>query len=180
MSGTSRFAAALVSLLLVPGCASHQAPDHFLPTVREAQREVFGGWIELSVRDQGGLQRLAGELIAVSLDSLWVLDGSGGTAVGTDAVEEGKLVAYNSEWGRVAGGAALGTLSTISNGVFLIFTAPMWIVGGSIAASSQSRLPIQKLPDTGWFALIPFARFPQGMPPGVELRSLRPKRGQRR
>lgn len=174
MSGTSRWLAALGSLWWATACATHTAPDGFLPNTVEAQRQAQGGWLEVTFRGTGGLERAAGELIAVTEDSLWVIHASGGTVIPTEQVVEGQLTGYDSNHGEVAGGTVVGFLSTASNGVFLILTGPMWLIGGSVAAASQSRVPIDDVPPAKWADLAAFARFPQGMPPGVELRGLRP------
>jgi hypothetical protein len=70
----------------------------------------------------------------------------------------------------------LGTLSTISNGGFLIFTAPMWLIGGSLAVGGESRAPERKSPPLTWVELAPFARFPQGIPDGIALTALQEKK----
>lgn len=166
------------ALFLVPiaGCASNTAPAHFLPAPLQSQRESFGGWIELEVTDSGKRQhRVEGELLAVSATEVWVLGDSGGVVVLTGMVKAGQLTGYRSSAGAISGYSALGTLSTISNGVLLIFTAPMWIIGGSIAAGSESRQPVRKVPPLKWPQLREWARFPQGMPEGLDPGSLRPK-----
>jgi hypothetical protein len=95
----------------------------------------------------------------------------------TAAVKRGKLTAYAAEKGAVTTWAVLGALSTISNGGFLILTAPMWIIGGPLAVGSESRAPERKNPPLTWVELAPFARFPQGMPEGIALTALQPKKG---
>jgi hypothetical protein len=69
----------------------------------------------------------------------------------------------------------LGTLSTISNGAFLLFTAPMWIIGGSIATGARSFEPIVDYPKRDWGHLAPFARYPQGMPRGIDRKQIKMK-----
>jgi hypothetical protein len=85
-------------------------------------------------------RRLAGELIAASADSLWVMSEATVVVVPVTAVASGQLAGYDPESGQVGGAVALGAISTISNGAFLILTAPMWLIGGSIAANSQGKL----------------------------------------
>jgi len=60
----------------------------------------------------------------------------------------------------------MGALSTLSNGYLLVFTAPLWMIGGTIAAHSQYHAPIVKTPNEEWERVRPYARFPQGLPPG--------------
>jgi hypothetical protein len=146
-----------------------------LPKPTEAQAAAYGGWIELTY-DEPEKRHTDGELIAVSADSVWVLSGNQGLVIPTAAVRGGKLTAYAAQKGGLTAWAVLGTISTISNGGFLIFTAPMWIVGGSLAVGGESRAPERKNPPLTWVELAPFARFPQGLPAGIELTALQPKK----
>lgn len=155
-------------------CSTHSAPDGFLPTPIEAQTRAQGGWMEISRNGPDGLETLAGELIAVTQDSVWILRSPQATALPTSEIVEGKLTGYDSKHGDVAGATFVGTVLTASNGAFLILTAPMWMIGGSLAAGSQSRVAMEDLPPVAWAELADFARFPQGMPPGLELAELRP------
>ena len=139
-SGARRRVALLLALLVA--CAGNTAPPHFLPSPAESQTDGYGGWIELTVKDRGGERRVEGELIAVSDDTVRVLRGSGGgVVVPTAQVQEGKLTAYRPATGAVTGYAALGTVSTISNGILLVFTAPLWIITGTAVGVSESRAP---------------------------------------
>jgi len=168
---------ALVAVVLLVGCATNTAPPRFLPNPVEAQTQAWGGWIEISYVENGAQRRAEGELIAVTRDSVWVLgtDGGAGAVVPTTQVRSGQLTAYDAQGGKVAGAAFLGTVSTISNGAFLILTAPLWIITGSVAASHQTHAPERSFPPLLWSELAAFARFPQGMPAGLRLGDLRPK-----
>lgn len=178
MSVADAVTAALVAAACCAGsgCASHTAPDGFLPIPEEAPRHAFGGWIDLEVGTGAARERVAGELIAVSEDTVWVLGDDGLRAVGTAAVVDGRLVGYDSQYARVVGATTLGSLSTIANGFALIFTFPMWLIVGSAAARGQSRAPIVDAPPPRWSALAPWARFPQGLPPGLDPGTLEPRR----
>ncbi len=152
-------------------CAGNTAPAGFLVTPRLAQTEAYGGWVELLVT--GGV-RVDGELIAVTADSVWVL-GTASVVVPVANVRQGKLTTVQSEVGNVAGATGLGVVSTISNGILLVFTMPLWIIVGTAAGSSQSYAPERRVPPLHWAELNGFARFPQGLPDGVSLASLRAK-----
>lgn len=156
------------------GCASNTAPGGWLPKPAEAQSSAYGGWIELT-HDQPE-RRTDGELIAVSADSVWVLSGSQGFVIPTARVKKGKLTAYAAQQGGLSTWVVLGTISTLSNGAFLLFTAPMWLIGGPLAVGGESHAPERKHPPLSWLELAPFARFPQGLPQGIELTTLQPKK----
>jgi hypothetical protein len=174
LSGSVARWLSLGTAVVCAGCARNSAPEGWLPKPADAQTGTFGGWIELSYDTLTG-QRADGELIAVNADSVWLLNQNQALVIATDAVMAGKLTAYAAEKGGMTTWAVLGTLSTISNGWFLIFTAPMWILGGSLAVGSETRAPQRKSPPLNWAELAPFARFPQGMPEGMDLTTLKPK-----
>jgi hypothetical protein len=175
MSAISRRWESLCLAVACAGCASNTAPKGWLPKPIEAQSVAYGGWIELTYQGENEKRRSEGELIAVSADSVWVLNESQGLVVPTATVKKGKLTAYAAQKGDLTTWVVLGTLSTLSNGGFLLFTAPMWIIGGSITVGNETRAPERKSPPLGWVELAPFARFPQGLPEGIELTALRPK-----
>ncbi|HXF96506.1 MAG TPA: hypothetical protein VNI61_10450 [Gemmatimonadales bacterium] len=176
MPRAERWAGSLALLGLAAACATNSAPPGFLPTPAQAETSAYGGWIELRTGNEDGSRRVEGELLAVSTDSVWILTEQGVVALATAAVREGKLTAYRSGTGAVASWTALGTLSTISNGWFLVFTAPAWIITGVIAGHSESYAAQPSLDRFGWAGLAVFARFPPGLPRDVPLQSLRPRR----
>ena len=163
-------------LLLGTACVSNPAPRGILPSPDEAGRMAVGGWIEIVRSDRLGEPSLQGELLAVTDDTLYVATAGGGVAVPRSTVRDGRLFGYDPQVGSMAGAVALGTVSTISHGYFLLFTAPMWLIGGSIAARSQSRQPVRDASGHP-SALRPWARFPAGLPPGFDLAGARPALG---
>lgn len=165
----------LAAAVTCAACARNSAPDGWLPKPAEAQATAYGGWIELTYQDGDVTRRADGELIAVSADSVWVLNENQGLVIPTTAVQRGKLTAYAAQTGTMSIWTAVGTLATISNGAFLIFTAPMWIIGGTLATAGESRAPQRNSPPLAWVDLAPFARFPQGVPDGIEVTALQAK-----
>jgi hypothetical protein len=175
MSGRGTWTVLLLTLWVGVACARHSAPPDFLPNKVEVQEQSFGGWVDLVLRSEQEDRSVAGELIAATADSLWVMSGSTVVVVPVTSVASGQLAGYDSESGQVVGAVALGAISTISNGFFLVFTAPMWLIGGSIAANSQGKVGLEDLPPMQWAELARFARFPQGIPASLDLRELRPR-----
>ena len=55
--------AALAMLQL--GCAVRSAPRGWLPYAHEAQREAYGGWLEMSVGEADAPRIVQGELLAI-------------------------------------------------------------------------------------------------------------------
>lgn len=148
------------------GCASAPtSPPDWLPDANEVGSGVNGGWIEIDRTTRHHKQEIDGELLAIQDDHVYVLNGDAVRSVPIDSVLEARLTWYDSHGSDVVGLTVLGTISTISNGGFLIFTAPMWMIGGSIAASSRYHDPIIMAPAHAWDEIRPYARFPQGLPP---------------
>ena len=168
----------LAPLLCAVACAGNPAPAGFLPSPAQAARDVYGGWIEVTVSAGRRDSTIAGELIAARADTVWILPDSGpAVAVPTSTVKKGRVARYNSQAGAVAGFAALGVVSTISNGFLLGITAPLWIITGIVASSNESRAPLRGVPPLAWTDLAAYARFPQGLPAGIDLGEIRPKPG---
>lgn len=167
----------LLATLLIPlmGCATNSAPSRFLPSPEKARTDSYGGWVELVYSHPQGLRYAAGELIAVTQDSAWILGDVDRLVVPFAAVRSGKLTGYSHGGAAVVGYTFLGMLSTVANGWFLILTAPMWLITGTVAGVAQSHLPQDRLRPLTWTRLARFARFPQGLPAGIRLEDLHPK-----
>jgi hypothetical protein len=166
----------LAAAAFCAACARNSAPKGWLPKPAEAQVSTYGGWIELTYQEANEQRGIDGELIAVSADSLWVLNEQQGLVIPTTAAKKAKLTAYGAQTGALTTWTVVGTLATISNGAFLIFTAPMWLIGGPLTVGGESRSAERKTPPLSWVELAPYARFPQGMPEGLGLPTLRPKK----
>jgi hypothetical protein len=164
----------IVSAVACMACAGKTTPKGWLPTPKEAQETAYGGWIELRYLENAEARGATGELIAVSTDSVWVLTNDQGLVIPTASVREGKLTGYAAR--SLRWWTLVGTLSSVSNGAFLVFTMPAWLIGGSLANGSESRSAERKSPPLQWAELAPFARFPQGLPQGLEISGLSRKK----
>jgi hypothetical protein len=131
--------------------------------------DPYGAWVSIKT----GYAQRGGELIAVTEDSVFAAD-TLLRAVASSDILSARLALYDIG-DQMGVAVSLGTLSTISNGVFLIFTAPMWLIGGSIAAVNRSYDPIIDYPDKPLKEFAPFARYPQGLPPGLDRGMIRMK-----
>ena len=163
--------------LMSTACATSPGPVTWLPTGAETQRSAFGSWVE--VRRIGG-DTIGGELIAASRDTLWIFHGPRLISVGHQDVQSGRVIGWNAGASEVLGITVLGTLSTISNGFFLVLTAPIWMITGGVAGLAQAKKPVLRFVVEDWTRLAPWARFPQGLPKGFPLDSLKPKPSVRR
>jgi hypothetical protein len=166
---------ALIAGCCLAGCASTTAPKHWLPQAVDAQTTAYGGWISLEVKGVSPKTVHEGELLAIQADSVFILEGSSSFGLPTAQIGEAKLMGYDANKGPLALWTLAGTLSTFSQGVGFVFSMPVWIIAGTGATASQSRAPQIVLPDATWEAARVYARFPQGLPAGLDRSSLRPK-----
>ncbi|HEX2975412.1 MAG TPA: hypothetical protein VHO68_05705 [Bacteroidales bacterium] len=141
--------------------------------------EPYGSWIEVKniTPDSMKAMEIKGELIAAGDDTLYVLDNTSLTlrTIPASKIRSARLVRYYANEAGVAALSALGAMSTLSNGLFLIFTFPGWIVGGSISSVARSYDPVMDYPDVKLREFSPYARFPQGFPKGVNKYFFGPK-----
>jgi hypothetical protein len=165
----------------VAACASNPAPRGWLAPAQAAESDPYGAWIVVRHDDPEGGPTLetAGELIAVESDTVFVLPQSGPlSAIPLRHANEGRLAYYDSRSEYLGLWTFMGILSTASHGYFLVISAPVWIISGSIASASQSRAPLVRVTRSElsqWRALTIYARFPAGIPPGLARDRLRPK-----
>jgi len=188
--------ATFLILFLVISCKTFHAPPQYLPTAKQAQSDVYGGWIEVKT-NKGNIN---GELIAIQEKRVFVADLRTLHEIDLEDIISARLVTYNPESSKVFLQTAEGIVFTLllagipamilSTGeesfeVFLwllvspvvaaIWTTPIWVTVGTGAAIYQSNLPIIDYPKKPIDAFIPFARFPQGIPPDVDKNSIRMK-----
>ena len=159
---------AIVLCSLLTNCATTNVPPHWLSDPDQVASDVRGGWI--NIKSQRGA--ISGELIAVTKDTVFAAD-SVFHAIALKDVLSARLVTYDAQDLGVY--VFLGTVSTLSHGLFLVLTAPMWIIGGSFAAASRSYDPIIDYPDKSPQDFKPFARYPEGLPPDLDRRLIRMK-----
>jgi hypothetical protein len=118
--------------------------------------------------------KATGELLAADTASLWLQPAPGRVwAVPLWAIERVDIEVYASESAAVAGWTALGTLSSVSHGKFLILSLPVWLITGAsmsaVAASgNDANLEPEDLPH-----VYEYARFPQGLPASFRQQALR-------
>ena len=170
-----RNAVLLLSLVSLAACGTTRAPRGWLPRAADAGRDTYGGWVIVEADTGEARWETEGELIAVSADSLWVLGDSLAVAVPAALVSRVRVTGYDAQPRAVTAATAGGVVLTVTNGWFLVFTAPMWLITGTVASHAQARHPVRTATGADLAALAEFARFPQGLPPGLKLDRLRPR-----
>lgn len=161
----------LVALLMgAPGCYRSSAPPGWLPSPTDAQRDAFGSWIRVH-RQPKTIPLAEGELIAVDADTIHVLADGRLVSLARAALCCAEVTAYRMDLSELQLWSVLGTLSTASQGWFLILTAPAWALTGTAVTASASYAP--RIVSTDPLVLRQFARFPQGIPPTLDRATLR-------
>jgi hypothetical protein len=157
----------LAALLLI-GCATTNAPYNWLDNPEQTAAGSYGGWIDIRTPTS----RVSGELIAINGDTVFVVKDSLIQVMSADIIKA-RLVYYDAS--SLAGQVILGTLSTASNGLFLVFTAPMWLIGGPLAARARTYEPILDYPEHSLPDFRPYARYPVSIPQGMDRRDIKIK-----
>jgi len=166
---------AVAALAILGACASTTAPPNWLPDASETQTLGFGSWISLAFAPDSQRLPVEGEFIAVEQDTVFVLTIRGLTGIHQADISAAELTNYQPNAGWLAVWTLLGALSTPSHGYFLVLSAPLWIITGSVSTAAQSHAPQKRFPRRSWVELRPYARFPQGLPPGIDRNRLRGK-----
>lgn len=168
-----------VGAVLLAACANNPAPSGWLPSPDDTPQDPYGAWIEVR---RGDRVRARGELIAVHDDSVFVLTQRGElVALDRSRINGARIAWFDAQWGGLAVWTTVGTLSTLSHGYFSGITLPLWLIVGPIATGAQSRVPIESVErESQWREMRMFARFPQGLPQGLDRSVLRPRPGRRR
>jgi hypothetical protein len=140
-----------------------------LPSARETVTCPRGAWIRIEYTAEAAHRKVQGELIAVDPTAVHVLDPAGELiAVPTAWVTGGRAAVHTNVAGALALWGVLGTASTVSHGLLLIWTAPLlWLHVAIVLPVQESRAGLLEIPPHDWGLLRPWARFPQGLPEGL-------------
>jgi hypothetical protein len=166
---TDILAIGVLLAVMVGGCS---APA-YLPEAEFIDVNQYGSYIEITtVRGPN----ISGELIAVDDDSMIVLSESSANMRNAVSIAHPDIYGYKLRYAQPENHGwtiPLYSLFTISHGWYLAFTFPINLIttiavtaGGSSSYTYSDR-NISRL------KLRQFARFPQGMPEGVDIRQLR-------
>jgi hypothetical protein len=171
----SRLSLVLVAAIAAGGvaaCFRSTAPAGWLTKPEEVSQQAFGSWIRLQDDPRTPSRVFEGELIAVDADTIHILVDRL-VSLPTASFCCTTVTAFHMDYSPLVMWGAIGTLSTVSHGVGLILSAPFWVLATTSAAASASAAP--RIVSTDAVALRPYARFPQGIPSGLDRKTLRPK-----
>jgi hypothetical protein len=154
---------AIVMLAMAAGCMRNPVPDERILEAEQLPRWTRGLW---AVAEPVGSDPIDGELVAADKDGVVLLTERGVARLALADCERVTVAAYRT-YDSVPGIWSLfGLASTVSHGGFLLISAPVWALTGSITLVNMHNHPIYRYPDERIESLARFARFPQGLPPG--------------
>jgi hypothetical protein len=149
---------------------------------------VYGRQVQITPRaDAESHSKVQGELLAVEPGKIWVLGKERVVTVPLDAVQEIKVQRHSMTGSRVGVWSAIGALVTGgalalacssvegNNDCGKVFLAvgATWAVVGALSAPSLGSSSAMPFYHPKQEDLQPFARFPQGLPEGVDASALR-------
>lgn len=152
------------------GCAGWEIPNADRPRQEEAIASGKGARTQLLLADGS---RHTGELISAGDGFVWLLYDDGRLASFPLAeVRKAWLGVFRTYEGALAGWTAVGSLTTVSHGFFLIFTLPFWLLTGTTSSYVESTRGFLACPPESWDVARRYARFPQGLTERVKARLL--------
>ena len=157
------------------GCVATPGPKGWLPNPKQALKDTYGAWI-IAEYDSAEVRSIAeGEFIAIDSKSIYILNETGMIIIPIIKTRQVTLATYK-ESGMVRTLALLGTLSTASHGYYAGISFPIWLLVGISNAAAESSSGIIKSTTGNWAEFSKYARFPQGMPKGIDIDTIRPKK----
>ena len=161
----------LTGFILAIGIISCSAPA-YLPKSKNIDENQYGSYINIQQKKGHSIQ---GELLSSDGVQLIVLTDYKKTKipvqVPVNQINHFELrYAQPKHYGWTI---PLFTAVTLGHGGFLIFTAPLNIIGTVIVTASGEDAFMYTEKDITYEKLNMFARFPQGIPPNIELSSIK-------
>lgn len=166
-------------ILFLSGCSASRIPVSYRFNPGALKREITGCWTEVNLNLKNITnpeKALSGELIAIQSDTMYILTGTGLEGIRTSQIYEAVLYMYGNMSGKFAIVTALLYLPdivaamVIGEPAFLALGIP-WILTGSIlsVAEGSNHSNLLNYPyNCQLQELKKFARFPQGMPRGID------------
>jgi len=159
------FAIASMIVLLSGSCSF----PGYLPTTSNIGVNEFGSYIRIT---QHSGKYLRGELIAVDTSNIFVLIDNPRQCVALP-ISQMKGFSLRYAKGKHYGWTVpLYSLFTISHGWFLIITFPVNLITTLVVTASGRNSFTYGEKDINIGYLSSFARFPQGIPPGIDISSI--------
>jgi len=179
-----------ISLILIvialSGCAPGRVANKYLPTVSNAGRFPFGGWIVAELKGKKDLKpfdKVSGELISIQDNKLFILDTQKMNVIPDSSLYQARLYMYKKQPAVFAILTIAGILPNVIAafalpeyaGYFLALGIAPLVVGTvftvSEGANKRNQLIFPQINSLEQFNK--FSRFPQGIPPGLDIYQLK-------
>lgn len=157
-----------IIILLINGC---YVPGN-MPAIDKIDVFEYGSHITILYKQPSNL-RLSGELIALENDTIIVLSSLAKKCKSIPITDVRKFTLTYATPKQYGMTIPLFSLMTLTHGWFLIFTLPINLAVTLIATSSALDASQYTNKNLTYEDLKMFARFPQGIPPGIELDSIK-------
>lgn len=157
-----------IIILLIGGCI---VPGN-VPSTDKIDVFEYGSHITILYKKPSNL-RLSGELIALENDTIFVLSSHVKKCRSIPIADVRKFTLSYATPKQYGWTIPIFSLMTITHGWLLIFTLPINIAVTTIATSSAFDASQYTNKNLTYEDLRMFARFPQGIPPGIELDSIK-------
>jgi hypothetical protein len=152
--------------LIISSCSS----PRYLPTSDKIDVNEYGSHIIINRKNSS---KIDGELIAIDSNKIIVLTEGYGECVIVSITDVQSFQLRYAKPKHYGWTIPVYTLSTITHGYFAYITAPIsLIVTICVTSSGESSFKLSEKNIT-YNKLKMFARFPQGIPPNIDLRSIK-------
>jgi len=170
----------VIPFLILIGCATSYAPGNYLPDTDDVPQNVNGGWITIitepdSLNSDDNWMQYSGEFISTGDSVIYLLYDSLYEISKCKIVES--ILELDEKNTTTYGLWVLGgSLLTISNGAYGIYTLPPWLLLGIptiIDESARDRYEEINPTQEYWESIRKFSRFPQGVS-GIDISKIKP------
>ncbi len=160
----------ILGILLALLNSSCKAPA-YLPEAEKIAVNEFGSYITVDLSEGSDIE---GELIVIDSENLIVLtkkkDINQPRTISIENINGFRLMyAKPKNYGWTVPGF---TLASLSHGLLAVFTVPVNIAVTGIVTTRGTRAFTYNKKTISWEDLKMFARFPQGLPPNIEMENL--------
>lgn len=173
-----------VLLLALAACLSgcvalRKAPLDYQRDASDTTRDPRGSWV---VMDGANGERRQGELLAIHSDSLFIAGFKRFESFARSDVQALRVEAWNSNWMPYGAWAGGGLLSAFSHGFLSFASGPVWLTTFATVSATASGAGYTSIRPDGpltynlaarWNTATDYARFPAGLPHGVDRSMLR-------
>lgn len=119
------------------------------------------------VVEAGGVS-YQGELLAVGQSAVWIEMADGhAVPIPRRSILRVRVHVHDTYGGEYGGWTAAGSASTITHGLLLVFSAPVWLIAGTATSFAETGTGLADARGGGLDNLDQYARFPQGPPPAL-------------